>query len=90
MRACVRETDQVARLGGDEFVIVMEGFDEPGGAQAVAAKIIASMRTPMLIEGTLRTVSTSVGVAISAAYDGLDAVLREARRPNPLSCASLR
>jgi diguanylate cyclase (GGDEF)-like protein len=78
LRACVRETDLVARLGGDEFVIVMEGFDALGGAQSVAAKIIESMRTPMLIEGALRTISTSVGIAISTAYDDVDAVLRKA------------
>ena len=78
LRTCVRETDLVARLGGDEFVIILEGLDEPGGALAVAAKIIAAMRAPLMIEGVLRTISTSVGIAISHSDDDVEAVLKNA------------
>lgn len=78
LRACVRETDLVARLAGDEFVIILEGLDEPGGAQAVAAKIIEAMRAPFLIEGLARTISTSVGIAIAHNEDDVDTVLKNA------------
>ncbi|WP_332875696.1 sensor domain-containing diguanylate cyclase [Massilia sp. S19_KUP03_FR1] len=78
LRASVRETDLVARLGGDEFVIVMEGADEAGGALLVAANIIAAMRAPWMIEGALRTISTSIGIAISKTQDDVDAVLKNA------------
>ncbi len=63
--ASVRETDLVARLGGDEFVIVLEDV-APGGAEAVARKIIAAMAEPMEAAGHRLIVATSIGVACSA------------------------
>lgn len=65
LRLCVRESDVVARLSGDEFVIALEALDQPSEAERVATKIIASMETPFMIEGTLRLVTTSVGMVIA-------------------------
>lgn len=79
LRACVRETDLVARLAGDEFVIVLEGLGQPEASRTVAAKIIAAMRLPFVVEGTTLAVSTSVGVAISdGKSDDVDALLKKA------------
>lgn len=79
LRSCVRETDLVARLAGDEFVIVLEGLDQPDAARGVAVKILDAMRTPFVIQGVERIVSTSVGVAISTVSDSeADAVLKKA------------
>lgn len=62
---CVRESDTVARLAGDEFVIVLEALDQPAEARLVAAKILASMRAPFKIDGEVRVVTTSIGIAFA-------------------------
>ena len=79
LQSAARETDLVGRLAGDEFVIVMEGVDQPAAARVVASKVIEAMRAPFLIGGEERSVSTSVGVAISAGQgDDADALLKRA------------
>lgn len=78
LQSTVREIDLVARLAGDEFVIVLEGADQPE-ASALAARIIEAMRTPFLIAGGWRSVSTSVGVAMSQGLDDdPDAIMKRA------------
>ncbi|MEO5665026.1 MAG: GGDEF domain-containing protein, partial [Nocardioides sp.] len=57
---CVRVTDTVARLGGDEFAILLESSAD---AVAVADRIVASMRSEVLIDGHPVSTSISVGIA---------------------------
>ena len=79
LRQCVRESDVVARLYGDEFVIVLEAFDHPAEAERVAAKIIASMAPPFVIDGTPRRVTTSVGIVVANVHcDNPGALLQAA------------
>jgi diguanylate cyclase (GGDEF)-like protein/PAS domain S-box-containing protein len=78
LQGSVREADLVARLAGDEFVIVLEGIDETDEARRTAEKIIHAMRYPFEIEGHLRMVTTSVGVATSDDGDDPDALLKKA------------
>lgn len=78
LRHCVRESDVVARLYGDEFVIVLEAFDHPAEAEQVAAKIIASMAPPFVIDGTPRRVTTSVGIVIANVHRDDPAALLQA------------
>ncbi|WP_210496904.1 GGDEF domain-containing protein [Microvirga antarctica] len=64
-----RHQDQLCRIGGDEFAILAKksaaaSTDTPISAEAIAAKIIGTIGTPILIEG--RTIE--VGVAIGIAY----------------------
>lgn len=71
--AKVRTTDLVARLSGDEFVIVLEalvGTAEGATAAAVAVTeaIVASMRESIRLDGAMRTVSASIGVAVRAPH----------------------
>lgn len=63
LRDAVRSTDTVARLAGDEFVVLLEHLHDPAEAEALAAKIVRSVRENFHIEGTPLIVTTSVGVA---------------------------
>lgn len=79
LRSCVRETDLVARLAGDEFVIVLESIEQSEGAAIVARKIIEAMHAPFIIQGVERTVSTSIGFALSDTTDeSADGLLHKA------------
>ncbi|WP_035057568.1 sensor domain-containing diguanylate cyclase [Andreprevotia chitinilytica] len=61
----VRETDIVARLAGDEFTILLENLQAAeSDATQVAAKIVAAMKTPFVLDGHPTTVSTSIGIAL--------------------------
>ena len=73
LSACVRASDTVARLGGDEFAVILENLrdDDDEGAQQVADKMIASMGSPLLIEGQQLTTSCSIGISVFPA-DGRD------------------
>ncbi|RKR19336.1 putative bifunctional diguanylate cyclase/phosphodiesterase [Arthrobacter oryzae] len=60
LRTCVRPDDVVARLGGDEFVVLLVNSVEP---EAVAARIVDSLRVPVWIDGTMLRPSLSLGLA---------------------------
>jgi diguanylate cyclase (GGDEF)-like protein/PAS domain S-box-containing protein len=61
--AAVRGVDTVARLSGDEFTVILEGLGDPADAEAVATKLLETLRTPMRIGGSLVRVSISIGLA---------------------------
>ena len=69
LRECVRPNDVVARLGGDEFVVLLVGSLAP---DAVAERIVASVRVPLRIDGTMLRPSLSLGLA-SINEDAVDA-----------------
>lgn len=61
--ACVRSTDTVSRVGGDEFVILLPDIHDPKEAELVAAKLVAALAAPLLIDGSAVRVTVSIGVA---------------------------
>ncbi|MDN4645760.1 putative bifunctional diguanylate cyclase/phosphodiesterase [Arthrobacter sp. PsM3] len=69
LRECVRPSDVVARLGGDEFVVLLVGSLDPG---TVAERIVASLKVPLWIDGTMLRPSLSLGLA-SINEDAVDA-----------------
>ncbi len=73
LKSVVREIDTVARLGGDEFVLIITQSPERGAVQAVAHRIIESMKAPVRIAGLEIHTSPSIGIAF---YPG-DAVTVE-------------
>lgn len=76
LRQCVRPNDVVARLGGDEFVVMLVGSLDP---DAVAERIVASLRVPLWIDGTMLRPSLSLGLAsISEDAVGASELLRRA------------
>ena len=68
-----RETDLVARRGGDEFLLLL-GDLERGGlgdvdaslltAEAVAGRVMESLRVPFELEGTEVFISASIGISV--------------------------
>ncbi len=75
--AC-RATDTVARFGGDEFVVLCEELDSPDEATEVAQRIIEAMLRPVHISAQQTVVTVSIGIAVAAADDDAEAVLRDA------------
>ena len=75
----------VARVGGDEFVVVLPECTTP---RLVATRIVEAVEAPIVVEGELVAVGTSVGIAtfpdIASDFTGLlqaaDAALYQAKR----------
>ena len=78
LQQSVRTTDTVARLGGDEFVIVLEGVNNADEPRIVARKIVASVTSPLTVEGRALTLTTSIGIAFRRAIVAADAATAEA------------
>lgn len=76
LRASVRPDDVVARLGGDEFVVLLVGSLDP---EAVAARIVESLKVPVWIDGAMLRPSLSLGLAsIGEDVVGASELLRRA------------
>jgi len=66
LRGCLRGADTASRLGGDEFVVVLEGVGDGGEALALAERIALALEEPYSVGGAERTLTASMGVALSA------------------------
>jgi diguanylate cyclase (GGDEF)-like protein len=76
--ACLREDDTVARLGGDEFAIILDGTTADDALDA-ARRVLAALREPFRVNGSVLDIRASIGVAISGPTDlDVDALLCEA------------
>jgi diguanylate cyclase (GGDEF)-like protein/PAS domain S-box-containing protein len=74
----LRETDTVARLGGDEFAIVLLAADA-AAAGLIAAKLLAALERPFIVEGQALDVGASIGIAVYPDHsDTADSMLRRA------------
>jgi diguanylate cyclase (GGDEF)-like protein/PAS domain S-box-containing protein len=73
-----RASDTVARLGGDEFAVLMEGIGRLSEVGRVADALVESLNLPFQLDGREVRVGASVGVAISAAEAGAEALLSNA------------
>ena len=77
--AGVRGSDTVARLGGDEFAVVLPRCPDLDSALAMGAKIVRSLREPVMAGGGEIVVGGSVGVALYPDHAGdRDGLLRAA------------
>jgi diguanylate cyclase (GGDEF)-like protein len=76
--SCVREADSVARLGGDEFAVLLEDVGRPEDVEELAGRILAALRSEIVIAGHDVVVGTSIGVAIAAPDDDASGLLRDA------------
>ena len=64
-RRQVRAGETLARFGGDEFTVVMEGLNSVKGAEALAERLLASLATPISLEGHEVVASSSIGIAVA-------------------------
>jgi diguanylate cyclase (GGDEF)-like protein len=64
LQPCLRQSDTLARLGGDEFTVILENINRAEDVALVADKIIASMKTPFMVDGYEAFIGASVGITI--------------------------
>jgi diguanylate cyclase (GGDEF)-like protein len=77
LQSCLRATDFPARLGGDEFVVLVEDIDAPDAPQAIAEKLIDSLREEIDIGALRLRVTTSIGIAQGVPFgSGHDELMR--------------
>ncbi|HJV01754.1 MAG TPA: EAL domain-containing protein [Burkholderiaceae bacterium] len=75
----VREGDTVTRQGGDEFQIILQDDVKCGGTLLLAQRILAGLRTELVIDGQPISLTSSIGVAVSPTDgDSLDELVRNA------------
>jgi diguanylate cyclase (GGDEF)-like protein len=60
----LRIRDTVGRLSGDEFAVILLIEDGESGAAKVAEKLVAALRLPFDINGTMVSLSASIGIAL--------------------------
>ena len=60
--SCARAEDTVARLGGDEFAMLLQV--PRAGLARVAAKFLAALNEPVLVDGRELFVQGSIGIAV--------------------------
>lgn len=64
LSACLRAADTACRYGGDEFIVLLPEVEGEGSAAVVEQKIRAALAAPYLVDGTLITVTLSIGTAV--------------------------
>lgn len=68
--AGVRVADTVARLGGDEFAVILDGVGQRDDVERVAAKLLAALAAPVVVDGHTLQVTVSLGAAIFPDHAG--------------------
>ncbi|MCB1385482.1 MAG: EAL domain-containing protein [Nitratireductor sp.] len=64
MKSCLPEDGHICRFGGDEFVIFLPGMTGRHECERFARKMMAEVAKPVLIDGHLIIVGSSIGIAI--------------------------
>lgn len=62
--ASVRDSDTVSRVGGDEFVCFLSNLRDVEDSRVVAERILDEVLKPVIVDGHVLSVSTSIGVAL--------------------------
>ncbi len=64
LRELMRESDTVARLGGDEFAFVLPTARDAPSAYRVGQKVLRSLESPFVVEGSQCEIGASIGIAM--------------------------
>lgn len=78
LRLSVRADDVVARLPGDEFALLLCRNANLAESTKVAARILDSLRRPVVIGSVTVEVRGSIGLVLAGPLDDFEAVLRRA------------
>ena len=70
MRRAVRESDSVTRMGGDEFLMLAPQIETGAQVEALAARLLETVRQPLQLGAATLTPTFSLGIA-RYAQDGL-------------------
>jgi diguanylate cyclase (GGDEF)-like protein/PAS domain S-box-containing protein len=75
LEATVRPGDTVARLGGDEFVVVCTEIAGQRQLAAIAERVLAALRVPVVLAAGTFRISASIGLAVGDGTDDADRLL---------------
>lgn len=70
MKSCLPEGAMICRFGGDEFVMVLPEVVSELDCEKFARRLIAEVSKPVLIDGHLIIVGSSVGIALCPKNSG--------------------
>lgn len=68
LREQLRADDCAARIGGDEFVVIVSARANASVLRAIAERIIARIKEPMIFEGRECRVSASIGIVKAESF----------------------
>ena len=63
MSLVLRSSDTLGRLGGDEFLLLVPNVDEFQSLHLLAAKLVAALEAPFMVQSQALHVTPSIGVA---------------------------
>jgi diguanylate cyclase (GGDEF)-like protein len=88
LESCMRASDVIARLndpstiarfGGDEFVVLLKGITKAENAYHVGERILGVLTQPLVVKGSVVSISASIGIAVGSHRSGSsDDLLRNA------------
>jgi diguanylate cyclase (GGDEF)-like protein/PAS domain S-box-containing protein len=64
LKAAVRESDTLTRVGGDEFLLLASEMDSAAQAEALAARVLQSVRRPFTLTDGVVHPTFSVGISM--------------------------
>jgi diguanylate cyclase (GGDEF)-like protein len=73
LRAAVRELDTVSRFGADEFMVLCDSLRDEAEAQALAARVMASLTDEFRIGGRSVHVTCGIGIAVDGGIPPIEA-----------------
>lgn len=65
IEGCLRAEDTLARLGEDEFMVLLDRIGGAEEAIGTAERILGALREPFTVGATQRSLSASIGVALT-------------------------
>jgi len=68
MKSCLPADGMICRFGGDEFVIVLPDVESRHECEKLANRIIEEISKPVLIDGNLIIVGSSIGIVLYPEY----------------------
>lgn len=77
-RGVLREGETVARLGGDEFALVADGLRTHAVMVALAERVLSVFAEPFTVDGTVRELTASLGIAVASDGETPETLLRDA------------